>query len=154
ETDIEIDLVAPRLALRLDRQGVPDDARRLRIVEPRVDRHRPRRDPYRTLHPRQPRLPLQQVSRRTPISTPKPPSLFAAPTSGRGLSRRSSGDAGWGGGPRSGGRKAPSPASRTREHCAQMEPSRERQCERVPRGPAPPAALPPSPPGATKLLVP
>src|SRR5262249_20760084 len=64
EADIEIDLVTPRLALRLDRQGIPDDARRLRIIEPRGSRDRPRRDPYRTLHLCHTRLRERGKSRR------------------------------------------------------------------------------------------
>src|SRR5262245_1159866 len=39
ETDREVDLVAPRLRLRLDRQRVPDGGRRLRRVETRFALH-------------------------------------------------------------------------------------------------------------------
>src|SRR5499426_2831091 len=52
DADVEVDLVAPGRALRLDRQRVPDGLRRLRAVEPRLGRHAPRRDPDRPVHPR------------------------------------------------------------------------------------------------------
>src|SRR5215470_16051164 len=69
EADVEVDLVAPRLALRLDRQRVPDRARRLRVVEPGLGRHRARRDPDRASHlfvgaPRPARAPPRDGLRR------------------------------------------------------------------------------------------
>src|SRR5215470_15172978 len=74
EADVEVDLVAPRLALRFDRQRVPDRARRLRIVEPGLGRHRARCDPDRASHLRQPRLCVERVSSLTDCAdTPRAP---------------------------------------------------------------------------------
>src|SRR5262245_54762528 len=68
DADVEVDLVAPGRALRLDRQRVPDGLRRLRAVEPRLGRHAPRRDPDRPVHQDQGRRALRRVSRAPPPS--------------------------------------------------------------------------------------
>src|SRR2546426_3522546 len=44
EADVEVDLVAPRLARGVDREHVPDGGRRLRLVQLRLDGHVPRCD--------------------------------------------------------------------------------------------------------------
>src|SRR6266481_1411198 len=64
--DVEIDLIAPRLALRLDWQRIPDRTRRLRIVEPCFGRDGACRDPDRAVHRAQGRLRLRRVSRTSP----------------------------------------------------------------------------------------
>src|SRR3989475_4122060 len=66
EADAEVDLVAPRLALGLERKRIPDRARRLRVVEPRVRGDRSRRDPDRTIHRTQPRPWFRHVSSNAP----------------------------------------------------------------------------------------
>src|SRR5712691_2149073 len=49
DADREVDLVAPRLGLRLDRQRIPDRPRRLGVVQRRLGEHGPRGDLDRTL---------------------------------------------------------------------------------------------------------
>src|SRR5437899_5520706 len=62
EADAEVDLVAPRLALGLERKRIPDRARRLRVVEPGFRGDRSRRDPDRAVHHAQPRPRFRHVS--------------------------------------------------------------------------------------------
>src|SRR5262245_27343455 len=90
ETDAEVDLVAPRLAPGLDRQRVPDRARRLRVVEPRRGRHRPCRDPDHAVHHVQPRPRLRHVSSTAPHGAQlgAPPAAGVETTTWRGSRRR------------------------------------------------------------------
>src|SRR2546428_7232285 len=66
EADAEVDLVAPRLALGLERKRFPDRARRLRIVQPRLGGDQSSRDPDRAIHHAQPRPRFRHVSSSAP----------------------------------------------------------------------------------------
>src|SRR5882672_6032012 len=142
-TDVEIDLVAPRRALRLDRQRIPDGARRLRVVELRHGRHRPCRDPNPPLHAH------EQVRRRLGrVSSTHGIGAGSSGWAGRrrvdGVSRtRVAGgrERGWRRARRGG--KGPVPDQRRRTRCAGRGPSRigaAEACRVVVSPPAGPAA--------------